>query len=109
MTDLETLLSTPLGEVLARLMNTSGFAAASPWLDIRDEAASPVPYRQALAAAQRGELKVHRVGRRGLVRREELDAWIARQPTLADVPDAPKGAPSPAEQILARQGWRRAG
>lgn len=108
MTDAEKLLARPLGEILALLLARE--PAAATWIDIRDPA-SPVPYRAALAAARRGELSVHRVGRRGLVRREELDAWIAAQPTLANVAvsDEPKTEPSAAEKILAREGWRRAG
>lgn len=106
MTDAQKLLALPLGELLGRLLARE--QAATPWFDIRDPT-SPVPYRVALAAAQRGELAVHRVGRRGLVRKEDLDAWIAQQPTLATPIDAPATEPTAAEKILTREGWRRAG
>jgi excisionase family DNA binding protein len=100
-TDLRALT---LGEIANALAGTRA-EAPSAWIDIRSDA-SPVPYRHALAAAQRGELNVHRIGRRGLVRREELDEWIARQPTIGSEPEKIEDDESPAARILRREGWR---
>lgn len=103
--DIEALLRTPLGDLLARLLRPE--EPSTTWIDIRDPASSPVPYRAALAAAQRGELAVHRVGRRRLVRRQDLDRWVASRPTVVDQPEPSTPTQSDAERILAREGWRK--
>ena len=46
------------------------------WVNIREQ---PWPWRQLVAAAERGEAAVSRVGHRLLMRREELDRWLDTQ------------------------------
>jgi hypothetical protein len=101
-------LDMTLRELLTKLLEPPE-APADPWVDLRSEAC-PVPYRQALSAGQRGELALHKVGRRLLVRRSELDRWIETQrmqPTAA--PEGKAEPPSNVQHILEREGYRRKG
>lgn len=52
---------------------------ADEWLDARS--CSPLSYRRVLALVSSGELPASRDGRRVLVRRADVDAWIAAQRT----------------------------
>lgn len=80
---------------------------SSDWSDITDDAANPAGYRQIHAAAERGEIEVHRVGRRRLVRRAELDAWIASRPKLGEADTVQQNESSHVAQLVKRAGWRR--
>lgn len=46
----------------------------SGWVNVRGD---QWPWRQLVAAAERGECSISRVGRKLLMRREELDRWLA--------------------------------
>ena len=68
-------LDMPLRAFLARLAAPSAAADPDPWVDIRSDR---WPWRRIVDGAERGECVVARVGRRLLMRRSELDAWIER-------------------------------
>jgi hypothetical protein len=70
-------LDMTLRELLCALTNTSAPAAndADDWISIRSEA---YPWKRIVAAAERGECEVSRVGRRLMMQRSELSRWLAR-------------------------------
>ncbi len=101
------LLSITLGELLAlageQLAPRS--AESDPWVN---PSKCEISERQVRKAIRSGELRAYRVGRRLLVRRSELDAWIARpehrvQPAVEEKDDAEDHA----DRILAAHGWNR--
>lgn len=60
------------------------------WVNIRDER---WPWRHIVAAAERGECSVSKVGRRLMMRREDLDAWLAAQAIQPMGKERPKSKP----------------
>jgi excisionase family DNA binding protein len=99
------LLDLTLRDLLARLVGPGGTTEPDHWIDPRN-AASPVPYRTVLSAARRGDLALCKVGRRLLVRRSELDRWIAAQPIGAQ-PAPATVAPHGITHILQAHGYAR--
>ncbi len=97
------LLDLPLREVLARLATPSAPIEADPWVDPR---ACEAPFREVLAAGKRGELALFKVGRKYLVRRSELDRWLAL-PEHRVTACAEKKGESAAQHLLDRYGYRR--
>jgi hypothetical protein len=59
------------------------------WVNVRDER---WPWRQLVAAAERGEVSLSRVGHRLLMRRAELDRWLDGQRIR---PRRPAAEPTP--------------
>lgn len=47
----------------------------SDWVNVRGD---QWPWRQLVAAAERGEVQVSRVGRKLMMRRQELDSWLSK-------------------------------
>lgn len=86
----------PLEMTLRELITSlSGGCAseASPndWINIRDER---YPWRHIVAAAERGECQVSRVGRKLLMQRSELDRFLSARrivPRHEPANDAPEG------------------
>jgi hypothetical protein len=78
-------------ELLAMLVDRVGGSANDEWVNIRSEA---YPWRRIVAAAERGECEVSRVGRRLMMQRSELSRWLARHRigprSKKAKPDAPK-------------------
>jgi hypothetical protein len=86
------------------LQRVLGVATTDEWISIRD---SNYPWRQLVAAAERGECAVSRVGRKLMMRRDELDRWLAAQRI---VPKSQNDAPKNELQdrvaaMLAKQGF----
>jgi hypothetical protein len=71
-------------DALADLLEPKSTTPTNKYVDITDEQANPAGYRQVHDAAERDEIRVHCIGRRRLVLRDELDAWIASRPTIAE-------------------------
>jgi hypothetical protein len=98
------VLDMPLRSFLERLVADRG--ADSGWINIRDE---QWPWRHIVAAAERGECHVSRVGRKLLMRREELDRWLALH-TIPVRTQATKPEPdddNPVGHLLERAGFQR--
>lgn len=101
------LLKLTLGELLERLLDARGDdGSLAGWVSIRDER---WPWRRILAAAQRGECQVSKVGRQLLMRREELDRWLGLQSirskrNAADTTDA---VGDHIDAMLRSKGYRR--
>lgn len=68
-------LDLTLRALLERLLAARD-AANDGWVNVRDER---WPWRQLVAAAERGEVSVSRVGHRLMMRRDELDRWLDAQ------------------------------
>lgn len=68
-------LDMTLRDLLTTLVERRGVANDSDWINIRGDV---YPWRRIVAAAERGECEVSRVGRRLMMKREELDRWLAR-------------------------------
>ncbi len=101
------LLSITLGELLALAGEqlASRSEESDPWVNPSE---CEISKRQVKGAIRAGELRAYRVGRRLLVRRSELDAWIVRpehrvQPDIEDEPDHEDHA----DRILTAHGWNR--
>ena len=83
-----------LRALLEALAEHTGRSANDEWVNIRGEV---YPWRRIVAAAERGECEVIRVGRRLLMRREELNRVLAlwrivpkkKKPEAS--PEEPKG------------------
>lgn len=56
-----------------RALELAGQREPSSLVPIRE---APVAYRAILAAASKGELKIHRRGKAGFVERADLERWI---------------------------------
>jgi hypothetical protein len=82
-------LDLTLRELLASLLREHPPSDPDPWVDLRKEG---WPCRRIAEAAKRGECKVSRVGRRLLMRRSELNAWIDRHQIEVE-PDQERAAP----------------
>lgn len=67
---LDLTLRALLERLLAERRDDSG------WVNVRGE---PWPWRQLVAAAERGECSVSRSGHKLLMRREELERWLDTQ------------------------------
>lgn len=61
-----------LVEILATRLQRSD--ELNVWIDVRN---SQWPWRQLVSAAERGEVDLSRVGRKLLIRKNELDRWLA--------------------------------
>jgi excisionase family DNA binding protein len=96
-------------ELLTRIVDRAPASSVDPdpWVDA---AACPVGWRHVLDAARRGELEASRIGRKVLVRRSELDRWLAahRVEVRAAVAPAEKPPPSRVAHILEAAGYRKA-
>lgn len=104
------LLSMTLGEVIRSAIRPRDGADPDTWVDPKSPRC-PVGYRQVLAAAQRGELEVFRVGRKCLVRKSELDRWIGLPDHLVRGRSDTNGGggsaePTAADLVLQRNGWK---
>ncbi len=106
-------LDVSLRELLVRVLDVRAEGQdPERWVDIRDSQHCPVPWRNVLEAARRGELEASRVGRQVLVRARELDRWLtakrieARSADPAEVP-VPASAPSRIAHLLDRAGYVR--
>ncbi|APU89275.1 hypothetical protein Rctr16k_14 [Virus Rctr16k] len=84
-----------LADALRDLLEQAAEAGARKALEsIREQApgvflpvkAAPIPYRAILDAERAGELVVYRRGKSSFVRRDELEAWIARAPRRSSTP-----------------------
>ncbi len=92
-------------DLLASLVQTPSAADPDPWVDPRARDL----HRPLLAAAQRGEVALSKIGRKFLIRRSELDRWIALQRVPAETSEPqPTAAASPVAHILERAGYRKA-
>lgn len=84
------------------------------WVNVRGD---QWPWRHIVAAAERGECSVSRVGRKLLMRREELDRWLALHTISARKPGDRSGDSSgssgdsdddnPVSHLLEETGFRR--
>ena len=100
------LLKLTLGELLERALAHAPAAEADPWIDVREQPL--VAHRELLNAGKRGELELYRTGRKTLVRRSELDRWIARPEHRVGAEVQAEPAPaSNVEHILQRAGYSR--
>lgn len=95
-------------QILERLISNP--ANETDWIDIR----SPLyPWKHIVAAAERDEACVSRIGRRLYMRREDLDRWmkkhfIPKRPGSAlKFPKSAEPTPTPVEQMLMSAGFRR--
>ena len=104
--DVERLLKMTVAEALKVLLDRSSVADDDPWIDPKSPEC-PVPYRQILAAAQRGELMMFKVGRKLLVKKTDLDAWIERPEHRVGYESASAPSGSAADLVLERNGWRK--
>lgn len=80
---------------------------SSGWVNIRDK---QWPWRHLVAAAERGEVKVSRVGRKLMMRREELDSWLDAQRIQPRSREAAKPEPAGDEhltRLLEGAGFRK--
>lgn len=69
-------LDMSLRDLLATLVERGGATANDgDWINIRGEV---YPWKRIVAAAERGECEVSRVGRRLMMQRSELSKWLAR-------------------------------
>lgn len=66
-------LDMTLRDLLAALVDGRDVANDSDWINIRSEA---YPWRRIVAAAERGECEVSRVGRRLMMQRSELSKFL---------------------------------
>jgi len=69
-------LDLTLREFLTLLVERGSPSGNDDWVNIRRD---PYPWRRIVAAAERGECEVSRVGRRLLMKRSELDKFLARK------------------------------
>jgi excisionase family DNA binding protein len=104
-------LDVSLRELLARVFDPRT-AGSDPerWIDARDPDQCPVPWRNVLDAARRGELEASRVGRQVLVRARELDRWLTARRIESRVAEPPVSTPAPPEpsriaHLLDRAGY----
>lgn len=84
-------LATDLASIIARLVDArleARLAELRPAQDWIDQSASPLGRRAHLAAVRRGELPGRRVGKKVLVRRADLDAYIAERGAVRVEPEA---------------------
>lgn len=73
------------------------------WINIRGEA---YPWKRIVAAAERGECEVSRVGRRLMMQRSELSRWLARHRIAPRIKPEPKSELSDSVQrALERNGF----
>lgn len=79
------------------------------WINIRG---NNYPWRHIVRAADRGECKISRVGRKLMMRRDELDRWLVKQ-SMAPRKRKSKGHTAPADdldaeaqRLLEKQGYR---
>jgi hypothetical protein len=91
---------------LADALERPAAVQASDWIDITSNA-NPAGYRQAHDAGERGELEIRKVGRRRLVRRSELDNWIASRPKVGEL--EPEQSNSHVAALVQAAGFRRTG
>ena len=101
-----TLADIPLADLLIELERRrvvavvegvrAGLASApDAWVDAKGSGIGVRTFRKAV---RDGELEVHRVGRRDLARRADVDRWIRRQPTRERA--APSTAADPIERAI---------
>lgn len=91
-------LDMSLRDLLVALVERSSVANDADWIDIRG---GTYPWKRIVAAAERGECEVSRVGRRLMMQRAELTRWLSRHrigpgpakktKTEPDAPEKPKG------------------
>src|SRR5262245_38194082 len=79
-----------LRTLLAKLLERENAPVALDWINVRCD---DYPWRHLVAAGERGELTVARVGRKLLVRRPDLDRWlesraIRRRASPSSLPEA---------------------
>ena len=102
MTRADDLVDLTLRDLLERLLADRRDADADPWVDLRKEG---WPFRRIVAAAKRGECKVSRIGRRLLMRRSELDAWVDRHEIEVETEAASREPPEHIAHLLRREGY----
>lgn len=68
-------LDMSLRDFLAALVENRAVANDSGWINIRGD---EYPWKRIVAAAERGECEVSRVGRRLMMQRSELTRWLAQ-------------------------------
>jgi hypothetical protein len=68
------ILRMSVAELIGLLASSRTAATADPWVDPK---ACDVAFREVLDAGRRGDCDLSKVGRRYLIRRSELDRWIA--------------------------------
>jgi hypothetical protein len=100
-------------ELLAVLVERADDSANDAWINIRSEA---YPWRHIVASAEKGECEVSRVGRRLMMRREELNSWLSRRRITAASKQKRDATPktTPEDEVsrqvrrsLERQGYSR--
>jgi hypothetical protein len=79
---------------------------AREWINVRTD---DWPWRRIVAAAERGELVVARVGRKLIVRREDLGRWLEAQRIPARTQTSQAQPPSRVAHLLDAAGYRRSG
>jgi hypothetical protein len=103
------VLDLPLRTVLDRVFGQQTQRADdSEWINVRTK---DWPWRHLVAAAERGEVTVSRIGRKLMMRRRDLDRWLESQriPERAqrDVAPARTEQPSGVAHILEAHGYRK--
>jgi hypothetical protein len=88
-------LDLTLRALLERLLATHE-QSGDGWVNVRDKR---WPWRQLVAAAERGEVSLSRVGRKLMMRREELDRWLDAQRIQ---PRRAAEKPAPRDEHLSR-------
>jgi hypothetical protein len=99
-------LDLPLRELLALLLNAKTQPSNDAgWVNIRTD---DLPWRQLVAAAERGEVLVSRVGRKLLMKRADLDGWLEKQaigrPTETEKPGK-SGNDADVDHLVQRAGY----
>ena len=94
-----------VGDLLT-MLGSQPKADADPWVD--PKCCKEAAFRELLNAGKRGELALSKVGRRYLVRRSELDRWIALQRVNGDMRQ-PTAAGSSVAHILEAHGFKKVG
>jgi hypothetical protein len=97
-----------LRALLKRLLGERAHPSDLGWVNVRVD---DCPWRHLVAAAERGEVVVARVGRKLLMRRPDLDAWLESQriePRAAAEPREPlPPQPDRVAHVLAAHGYSR--
>lgn len=88
-------MADPLDMTLRELLECLSPQPEHEWINVRTD---DLPWRQLVAAAERGEVTVSRVGRKLMMRRRDLDRWLEAQAIEAP---APKAKPVPESSKVA--------
>lgn len=98
-------LDMTLRELLHRLLDARS-PMESEWINVRTD---QLPWRQLVAAAERGEVELSRAGRKLMMRRSELDRWLDSQRIGPSAPatttEAQPKPPGDVSHLLARLGF----